>query len=105
MQENAPEHLAFRQRASVVGSEEFDHLRKLFSYYEHLAAGVNLGIFSFTVIDRTAGARLQRIWRMYTPWVMDERERIKRKRLYEEFETLANKLSDVSPLPPPVDPA
>ncbi|MFF0492511.1 DUF4760 domain-containing protein [Nocardia sp. NPDC004068] len=88
----------FLTKASDHTRKEFMDLRSYLGYLENIAAGVNLGIFDQTVVDRTVGSRLVRAWERYGVWIQETREFQDNRRLFEELEHLAEKLPAITPV-------
>jgi Domain of unknown function (DUF4760) len=81
----------FVDKAMIKDSPEFRALRNYLNYFEDVSVGINLGIFDFEVVNRTAGGRIMRTWEYYKPWILVEREAIS-PALYSDIEACAAKI-------------
>lgn len=52
------------------------------------------GMFDFDVVERTIGRSLQQTWKMHEQWVVSERDRLRRRRIYEELQRLIGMISE-----------
>lgn len=75
---------------------DLESIRARLRLFEVFASGVNLGAFSVEVADRAAGSTVLAAWLTYRDLIYAQRERMSNPRLYEEFESLAERLIETN---------
>lgn len=67
-------------------------IKEFLSNVEHLAAGVNIGIFDLVIIDRMSGSYFLNMREKFSPYIKHVRAKKANPRLYIEFETMCRDL-------------
>ena len=81
----------------VINMDEIDSsvaadIKECLSVVEHLAAGVNVGIFDLKIIDRMSGSYFLDMRDRFKPYIKDRRVKRGNDKLYCEFEVLCRDL-------------
>lgn len=93
--------------AALLAGPEADHMViKLLGNIEHMAVGVNIGVYDLAVLDRASGAFLIRLYRQFLPYIRRAQERQpKHGKAYEEFDALVLALCQRRGIPFPTSAA
>jgi len=85
-----------------IGTKELDalyndyelwhKLKNMLSLFEHLAVGINTGVFDLDILDRMAGGYFINIYNRYAYYISERRKALNNNTIYSEFEGLVNKL-------------
>jgi hypothetical protein len=70
-------------------------LQRFMNYWENLAAGTNIGIYDFDIVNRTVGGTVITLWNVYGDYARRERTTRNRPEIYVEIEMLSEKLLSV----------
>ena len=75
-----------------ANTDLWNQLKNMLALFEHLAVGVNSGVFDFDILSRMSGQYLINMFDRYSFYIRDRRKKLGNPRLYEEFEALVAKL-------------
>lgn len=75
-----------------IETNDMADIKEFLSIVEHLAAGVNIGIFDFIIIERMSGSYFLNMREKFSPYIKDTRAKKANPRLYIEFETMCRDL-------------
>jgi len=67
-------------------------LKDMLALFEHLAVGVNTGVFDFHILSRMSGGYIIKIYDQYSYYIKKRRRDTGNPRIYIEFENLVLKL-------------
>lgn len=71
-----------------IEEEDISDIRECLSTVEHLASGVNIGIFDLKIIERMSGSYFIDMIDKFRPYIKDVRAKKANRRLYVELETM-----------------
>lgn len=80
--------------AAETDAAKLDVIRTHLSYYEMLATGVLSSVFDEEIVNRFGGGPIIAAWVNYEPWVTARRMEFDAPTMFEELESLANKLAE-----------
>ncbi len=75
-----------------IKPDDIGDIKEFLSLVEHLAAGVNIGIFDLVIIERMSGSYFLNMRDKFMPYVKYVRTKRGNPRLYSEFETMCRDL-------------
>ena len=71
-----------------IEPEDMADIKEFLSNVEHLATGVNIGVFDLVIIERMSGSYFLNMRDKFTPYIKHIRNKKGNSRLYAEFETM-----------------
>jgi len=71
-----------------------DKIKKYVELFEHLAVGINTGVFDQDILSRMSGNYLIGIFNRYWFYISERRKELNNNKIYCEFEGLVNKLRE-----------
>jgi len=69
-------------------------IRHILSKVEHLAVGVDAGIYDFDLVNRMSGAFLVNMYSKFKSYIEETRESRSNQNIYIEFDRLQKRISD-----------
>jgi len=73
----------------------WEKVKDILGLFEHLAIGVNLGVFDLGMLEKMSGTYLSNVFRRFSTYIRTQRESTNNPTLYQEYEKLVEQIAQI----------